>query len=209
MSPQRSNRSHLIEGTLSCLERLPPERITARAIAAEAGANIASITYHFGSKDNLVTEAVIEGLDRWLADIADRLGDLTSQTPSTRFWRAAAVIEESRRHHTGLARNFVGALAKAQHDNRLREMLAKGFHDTRPNLAAVLGLGDDQAGLDAAGLVLSLFHGLLIQMMLDPELAIEGNRMQAAQIRLRKILPTKPFVPFGLPPVHPGADARE
>lgn len=40
------------------------------------------------------------------------------------------------------------------------------FPRHRPNLAAVLALGDDQAGLDAAGLVLSLFHGLLIQMLL-------------------------------------------
>src|SRR5919106_6153791 len=57
VSPQRSNRSRLVEGTLRCLERLPPERITARAIAKESGANLASITYHFGSKDALVTEA--------------------------------------------------------------------------------------------------------------------------------------------------------
>ena len=192
MSPQRSNRSHLIEGTLRCLERLPPERITARAIAAEAGANIASITYHFGSKDNLLTTAVIEGLDRWLADIADRLDDLAAQTPEARFRRAAAIIEESRQRHAGLARNFVGALAKAQHDQQLRELLAKGFRDTRPNLATVLGLGDDQAGLDTAGLVLSLFHGLLIQTLLDPALAIDGDRMKAAQIRLRTVLPAKP-----------------
>lgn len=192
MSPQRSNRSHLIEGTLRCLERLPPERITVRAIAAEAGANIASITYHFGSKDNLVTAAVIEGLDRWLTDIAERLDDLATRTPQARFRRAAAVIEESHQLHTGLARNFVAALGKAQHDDRLRELLAKGFRDTRPNLAAVLGLGEDQAGRDAAGLVLSLFHGLLIQMLLDPALAIRGNRMQAAQSRLRTVLPTKP-----------------
>lgn len=192
MSPQRSNRSQLIEGTLRCLERLPPERITARAIAAEAGANIASITYHFGSKDNLLTSAVIEGLDRWLADIADRLDDLAAQTPEARFRRAAAIIEESRQRHAGLARNFVGALAKAQHDQQLRALLAKGFRDTRPNLAAVLGLGDDQAGLDSAGLVLSLFHGLLIQTLLDPALAIGGDRMKAAQIRLRTVLPAKP-----------------
>jgi AcrR family transcriptional regulator len=192
LSPQRSNRSHLIEGTLRCLERLPPERITARAIAAEAGANIASITYHFGTKDNLLTTAVIEGLDRWLADIADRLDDLAAQTPEARFRRAAAIIEESRQRHAGLARNFIGALAKAQHDQQLRELLAKGFRDTRPNLATVLGLGDDQAGLDTAGLVLSLFHGLLIQTLLDPALAIDGDRMKAAQIRLRTVLPAKP-----------------
>lgn len=189
MSPQRSNRSRLIEGTLRCLERLPTERITARAIAAEAGANIASITYHFGSKDDLVTAAVIEGLDRWLADIADRLDEVTAETPGGRFRRAAAIIEESRQRNTGLARNFVGALAKAQHDARLRELLAKGFRDTRPDLATVLGLGDDRAGLDAAGLVLSLFHGLLIQVLLDPALAIDGDRMTAAQVRLRSVLP--------------------
>jgi AcrR family transcriptional regulator len=192
MSPQRSNRSTLIEGTLRCLERLPPERITARAIAAESGANLASITYHFGSKDDLVTEAVIEGLDRWLADITEGLGDLRSQTPAARYRRAGEAIEASRQRHIGLARNFLGALAKAQHDPRIREMLAAGFHRTRPNVASLLGLGTDQAGEDAAGLVLALFNGLLFQALLDPALAIEGERMELAQARLRALLPTAP-----------------
>lgn len=187
--PQRSNRSQLIEGTLRCLERLPAERVTARAIAQESGANLASITYHFGSKDSLVTEAVIVGLDRWLAEIADRLGDLASEAPAARFRRAAEVVETTRQHHSGLARNFVGALAKAQHDRRVRQTLAAGFHRTRPALATVLGLGDDQPGRDAAGLALALFDGLLFQALLDPDLAIEGDRMQQAQARLRGLLP--------------------
>jgi AcrR family transcriptional regulator len=191
VSPQRSNRAHLIEGTLRCLERLPPERITARAIAAESGANLASITYHFGSKDNLVTEAVIEGLDRWLADIADRLGDLPSQTPAARFRLAGEVIEASRQRHTGLARNLVSALAKAQHDARVRDMLAAGFHRSRPNVAALLGLGPDQAGEDAAGLVLALFNGLRFLVLLDPVLAIDGDRMERAQTRLLRVLPDR------------------
>src|SRR5512145_265292 len=105
--PQRSNRSQLIEGTLRCLERLPPERVTARAIAQESGANLASITYHFGSKDNLVTEAVIEGLDRWLADISADLATVASTSPASRFQRASEVIDRNRQRHTGLARNFV------------------------------------------------------------------------------------------------------
>jgi AcrR family transcriptional regulator len=191
VSPQRSNRSNLIEGTLRCLERLPPERVTARAIAEESGANLASITYHFGSKDNLVTEAVIEGLDRWLADIAGSLGELASQAPATRFRRAAEVIETSRLRHTGLARNFVGALAKAQHDPRVRDLLAAGFHRSRPAVASLLGLGADQAGQDAAGLVLAMFDGLLFQVLLDPALAIDGDRMQRAQTRLLRVLPNR------------------
>lgn len=191
MSPQRSNRSRLLEGTLRCLERLPPERITARAIAEESGANLASITYHFGSKKNLVTEAAIEGLDRWLEDIDRGLDELPHQTSAARFRRAAEAVEASRQRHMGLARNYLGALARGQHDPRVREMLAAGFRRSRPNVASVLGLGDDQAGVDAAGLLLSMFHGLLLQVLLDPELAIDGKRMERAQARLLRVLPER------------------
>jgi AcrR family transcriptional regulator len=191
LSPQRSNRFNLIKGTLRCLERLPPERVTARAIAQESGANLASINYHFGSKDNLVTEAVIEGLDRWLDEVAAGLGDLETQAPAERYRRAAEAIETTRRRHTGLARNFVGALAKAQHDPRIREMLAEGFGRTRPSVASLLGLGGDRAGRDAAGLVLALFYGLLLQVLLDPGLGIEGARLKRAQARLLRVLPDR------------------
>jgi AcrR family transcriptional regulator len=189
MSPQHSNRSHLLDGALRCLERLPPERITSRAIAAESGANPASIAYHFGSKDELVTEAAIAGLDRWLEEIEAGLGDLGSQPPERRLALAAEAVARSRRRHGGLARNYIAALAKGQHDPRIRELLAGGFARARPNLASVLELGEDLAGSDAAGLVLAMFHGLLLQVMLDPALAIEGRRMERAQARLRGALP--------------------
>ena len=189
MSPQRSNRTALLEGALRCLERLPPERVTARAITHESGANLASIAYHFGSKDELVTAAVIEGLDRWLAEIAARLDDLENREPKARLRHAAEAIEASGRRHAGLARNFLGALARAQHDPRLRELLAEGFRKTRPSVAALLDLGSDGPGTDAGGLVHSLFTGLLFQELLDPDLAIEGDRLDRALARLRQALP--------------------
>ena len=192
MSPQRSNRQPLIDGTLRCLENLPAERITARAIALESKANLASITYHFGSKDDLVTEAVIYGLDRWLAEVEAEMGNLEQLTPAMRFHRAGEVIESTRQRHTGLAKNFIGALARAQHNGRLRLRLGEGFRRTRPDLAALLALGDDRAGHDAAGLVLALFYGLLLQVLLDPGLAIDGDRMGVAQSRLRMVLPDHP-----------------
>jgi AcrR family transcriptional regulator len=189
VSPQRSNRSELIEGTLRCLQRLPPERVTARAIADESGANLASITYHFGSKDELVTEAVIAGLDRWLAQIARRLDEMEARAPQDRFRAAFAVVADSRRHHEGLARTFLGAMAKASHDERVRQLLTEGFRRTRGEVAVVLGLGTDAAGRDAAGLALALFNGLLFQSLVDPGLAIEGRRMTRAQARLRSVMP--------------------
>lgn len=163
--------------------------MTARAIAEESEANLASIAYHFGSKDDLVTESVIVGLDRWLAEISEALGELDALGPAERFRRAGAVIDATRRSHTGLARNFLGALSKAQHDERVREMLVGGFQRTRPRIAALLGLGGDRPGEDAAGLVHSLFVGLLFQVLLDPSLGIEGKRMEQAQARLTRVLP--------------------
>jgi AcrR family transcriptional regulator len=194
MSPQRSNRRQLIEGTLRCLERLPAERITAREITEQSGANLASITYHFGSKDNLVTAAIIEGLDRWLVEVERGLAGLRSPTPRSRFRRAGEVIEESRQLHEGLVRNLFAALAKAQHDTRIREQLAAGFHKTRPAIASLLDLGDDQAGVDAGGLVLAIFYGLLLQVDLDPTLAIDGKRLARAQLRLLSVFPTESAV---------------
>lgn len=191
MSPQRSNRERLLEGTLRCLERLPPERVTARAIATESGANLASIAYHFRSKDHLVTEAVVLGLDRWLEEIAAALGDLRPLRPEQRLRGAWEAMEATRLGHEGLARNFLGAMARAQHDPRIRSLLGAGFRRSRGEVAALLGLGSDQAGDDAGGLLLAMFDGLLWQGLLDPDLVIEGRRMQRAQARLRSALPKR------------------
>lgn len=184
MSPQRSNRQELVDGALRCLERLPAERVTARAIADESGANLASIAYHFGSKDGLVTAAVIEGLDRWLAEVERALSALESAPRAERFRQANAVIERTRRRHAGLVRNFVTALAMAPHDALVREQLAAGFRRTRPAVAALFELGSDQAGRDAAGLALAMFYGLMIQVQLDSGLAIAGKRLDRAFRRL-------------------------
>jgi hypothetical protein len=132
---------------------------------------------------------VIEGLDRWLAEIERSLGDVDTRDPVERFRLAGEAIATTERRHVGLARNFVGALARAQHDDRVREMLADGFRRTRPSLASLLGLGEDQAGEDAAALVHSLFVGLVFQGLLDQTLAVKGERMERAQVRLLRVLP--------------------
>jgi AcrR family transcriptional regulator len=184
LSPQHSNRAALVEGTLRCLERLPPERVTARAIADESGANLASIAYHFGSKDALVTEAVVAGLDGWLDEIAARLCEVGDEERGARLMRAADAVEATRAAHEGLARTFLAAMARAQHDERVRETLSAGFARTRPALAALLGLDED-----AAGLVLAMFDGLLFQSLVDPGLAIAGDRMRAGLRRLVEVEP--------------------
>jgi AcrR family transcriptional regulator len=190
MSPQRSNRQLLLDGALRCLERLPTAQVTARAIADESGANLASIAYHFGSKDGLVTAAVVEGLDRWLAEVEQALSTVATGTPAERYRRANAVIEHTRRRHDGLMRNFVAALAKAPYDTLVREQLAAGFRRTRRAVAELFELGGDQPGSDAAGLALAMFYGQMIQVQLDPGLAVDGEQLDSALPRLTRVLST-------------------
>jgi hypothetical protein len=71
----------------------------------------------------------------------------------------------------------------------VREQLAEGFRRTRITVAALFGLGEDQTGDDAAGLALAQFYGLLLQVLLDPALAIDGARLVRAQQRLMSVLP--------------------
>jgi hypothetical protein len=62
------------------------------------------------------------------------------------------------------------------------------FHAHSSHVAAVLGLGDDQASRDAAGLALAMFNGLLFLVMLGPGLAIDSERMERVQARLLRVL---------------------
>ena len=74
-----------------------------------------------------MTEAVTVGLDRWLDEIEERMGALAAAEPAARFRRANEVVEATRLRHAGLASNFIAALAKAQHDPRVRKTLTAGF----------------------------------------------------------------------------------
>lgn len=184
LSPQRSNRAALIEGTIRCLDRLPADQVTARAIAKESGANLSSINHHFGSKDALITEAIVTGLDRWLEEISNRLSSIGPKHPWTRFLTAAEAVESTRRNHGRLATSFVAALARAPHDPAVRSVIRRGVSRTRPEIARLIDLGEDEVGSDAGGLVLSMFYGLLLQDLIDPELGIEGTRLEQAMLRL-------------------------
>lgn len=187
MSPQRSNRNALIEGALQCLADNPAANVTARDIANRSNANLASIGYHFGSKDGLLAEAMVEGFRRWLAEVATALADLPVSDAGARLRRAIELVSTGAERHAGLARAFLAALASAPHDDRVRGPLAESYRESRSAVAGLIGLGDDQAGEDAAGILIAVFDGLLIQALLDPSRELPLARVATAQARLAEI----------------------
>jgi AcrR family transcriptional regulator len=88
-----ATKGRLVEATVACLRRQGLAATTSRHIAAEAGVNLAAITYHFGSKDALVAEALLDAVQRWLgpvlgalrgnADAATKLGATVSAAVSS------------------------------------------------------------------------------------------------------------------------------
>jgi AcrR family transcriptional regulator len=66
------HREDLLAGARRCLEKRGYARTTARDLVAESGTNLASIGYHFGSKEALLNEAIGESFQEW----AERVREL-------------------------------------------------------------------------------------------------------------------------------------
>src|SRR5256714_10188090 len=71
---QRSHREQLLRGAIECLKEKGYARTTARDIAAAADANLASIGYHFGSKEALLDAAVAAVSDESLPRMGQAAG---------------------------------------------------------------------------------------------------------------------------------------
>lgn len=160
-----------MEGAIECLQARGYGRTTSRDLAAAAGSNLAAITYHYGSKEELLNQALIEGLRRWGEAIADSAFSAADGDAATVLDHLAREVETSFERNRGLARAFAEALAQANHSRVVRRHLATAYEDLRTLLAARLAgtLPDgDASARDLASGLLAMFDGLLIQWLVDP-----------------------------------------
>ena len=58
MAEKHATRQLILEAAIGCIEKYGLENVTTRKIAQQAGTNIASINYHFRSKDELIAETL-------------------------------------------------------------------------------------------------------------------------------------------------------
>jgi hypothetical protein len=117
-------------------------------------------------------------------------------------------VDATRAEHDAVARAFVVALARGQHDEVVAERLTRGFLDTRPRVAQLLALGDDEVGTDAGALVHALFTGLLCASLLGEDLAIDAQRTSRALRRIAETIlrPPAPTDPAPDPATAAGED---
>lgn len=75
MQHKTSTRQLILEAALDCIEEDGLEKLTIRRIARKAGTNVASINYHFRSKDHLVSEVFSMTIKHMLEDVFAALED--------------------------------------------------------------------------------------------------------------------------------------
>lgn len=188
MSPRASKREALIEGALRCLQEQGYAAVRTRDIAAAANANLASIGYHFGSKDELLGQALREGFRRWLGEVAAAVPVFGASPPQIWLQQLSGSLRASIGRHRNLVLAFLEAVARAPRDEGLRQALAESSREARHAVATLLNLGDDDIGQALASSFLATFDGLLIQWLIDPHATPGDEELLAGMDRLAELL---------------------
>ena len=75
MAEKNATRQRILEAVVTCTEKYGVDKVTTRKIALEAGTNIASINYHFRSKDELMAEALSMTIHHMMEDVFASIDD--------------------------------------------------------------------------------------------------------------------------------------
>jgi AcrR family transcriptional regulator len=181
------HREDLLAGARRCLEERGYARTTARDLVAASGTNLASIGYHFGSKEALLNEAIAASFDEWarrVHELAFGGNQGNSNDPAVLMGATYSAMLASFAEYRGLAVAFVEALAQAERQPALRTQLAKAYADGRTQVAAMItGLLGDLPAERARALAsfqIAICDGLLVQWLLDPDATPSGPALAAA-----------------------------
>ncbi|GLZ79576.1 TetR family transcriptional regulator [Actinorhabdospora filicis] len=179
-----SHKENLMRAARECLLRTGYARTTVRDLVASSGANQASINYHYGSKEALLTRALNELNTEW-GDLLFRAlvspdGDTGEDAELARWER---IIDSIQAQRDLWFVNFE-SVSYLKHDAEIRAMNAEGQRRSRIALAAAFaGLGEDAdpARVHAVGShYYSLLVGVALQWLTDPEAAPTAAEIVAA-----------------------------
>jgi len=166
-------RDRLVAATQGCLRTRGLAETSSRAITDLAGANLGAITYHFGSKEQLVAVALAAELQEWtepVLDLLDQPGD-----PARRLFDAVDALtttfEAQRERVPGLLEVFVHAARDSDPGNPVAAI----WNDLRRRVASVIDElrargavpGWVEPGAMAA-LVLAVAAGTVVSVTVDP-----------------------------------------
>jgi AcrR family transcriptional regulator len=110
---------------------------TSRRITEMAGANLAAITYYYGSKDALVGDALVDQLRQWTAPLTDAFADQTTDADE----RVAAAIQTMLQAFATRRQEVIAILRALMTNDDLPgvgEAVTRWLHEFRAVVSAVM-----------------------------------------------------------------------
>lgn len=168
------HREDLLAGAKKCLYEKGYARSTARDIVAASGTNLASIGYHYGSKEALLNAALFEAIGEWSDQAGTAIAaDASDTDPVSRFEQFCRQLLSTfpeRRHIWQATFDMFGQIDRLP---EARQMIAVGLVEARDQWATLLAGIDPVAEPEKAAAVGSLFQallsGILVQYLVDPD----------------------------------------
>ncbi|MER7788943.1 helix-turn-helix domain-containing protein [Streptomyces sp. NPDC097640] len=195
------HREDLLAGAKRCLLEKGWSRTTARDIVAASGANLASIGYHYGSKDALMREALFAAMGEWADDVERSLKEeaRSAEGPgaegsgagrAVRFEAGWTRMLELFGKHQALWRVQLEAVMRVEGDPELRAAFGQAQPEGRKGLVALFhGIPEDEVDEESARILgsfyMTLVGGMAVQMAIDPDATpLAGDLTEA----MRRIL---------------------
>ncbi|HEY2763096.1 MAG TPA: TetR/AcrR family transcriptional regulator [Pseudonocardiaceae bacterium] len=178
------HREALLDGARRCLLERGYARTTARDLVAASGTNLASIGYHFGSKEALLNGAMQQCLDEYVQEITGIVFADPGATPLQRVRASWVALVSTVEQHRPLLVAFFEALAQAERVPELRGRLAECYERLRTTVAemvrASVGELPEPAARHTASFLIAVYDGLQVQWLLDPQRAPKAEELMEA-----------------------------
>ncbi|MFC8514888.1 TetR/AcrR family transcriptional regulator [Streptomyces sp. NPDC057257] len=179
------HREDLLEGAKRCLLEKGFVRTTARDIVKVSGTNLASIGYHYGSKDALLVQAYVS-LIEGLGDSFDPgwgAGDVSAPAGSLeRFQEVWASIIRSLPESRAVWMLSLEIIVNGERLQEVRKLLAEAQEQGRSGIVPMFnGVPEDELDketVDTEGrFYQTLLNGLMVQWLFDPDSATTAERL--------------------------------
>lgn len=174
------HREDLLEGAKRCLLEKGFARTTARDIVKESGTNLASIGYHYGSKDALLAQAYVSLVD----DMSFEWGERLEGAPGSleRFREVWSNVVASLREPGSMWRLSGEIMVMGDQLPQARDQLALAQREGGRGLVSLLMAVPEEEVSDETADTLGSFYmvvmsGLIMQWTFDPKTAPDADRL--------------------------------
>ncbi len=174
---------------LQAAKRLVVERgyagTSVRDLAAASGTNLAAVNYHFGSKEALLNEALQDSFLEWSNRIARAAGSELDTGPLDQMLACMRMLLDELAENQALFAAFLEGLLQAQRSPELHSQLAEHYIEQRRWVGEIVTAGPGEREIPPrmvqviSSLVLAIADGLLLQSLLDPDVAPTGEEFLA------------------------------